>query len=267
MLEGQVEVRNDAGRRRHDVEQGWTDFGRLQVAHAHPVDKGGELRQREALEEPYVAEVLPVRGAVLAHEHELADAVLDQPLRLGDDLIWLAGQVGAAKGRDRAEGAPPVAAGGDLQRRRRPAVETASQCTWTRRRRDAWREVAMTGRQRRGARSLDRGDQEQRAPIARLMRRRNVAVGDGTQRLGDIGVRIEAEHGVGLGQRSGQLIAVSLREATDRDHGLIAVGDIQQGVDRVLLRRLDEAAGIDQDRVGASRVVGELPATVDEAAG
>ena len=39
---------------------------------------------------------------------------------------------------------------------------------------------------------------------------------------GDVGVVVEAEHGVGLGQRLGQVLAVALGQAADGDHGLRA---------------------------------------------
>ena len=67
---------------------------------------------------------------------------------------------------------------------------------------------------------------------------------------GDVGVGVEAEHGVGLGQRLGQLVAVALGQAADRDDLLAGVGGGQHGVDRVLLGRVDEAAGVDQHDVG-----------------
>ncbi len=70
--------------------------------------------------------------------------------------------------------------------------------------------------------------------------------------LVDVGVVVEAEHDVGLGQLCGQLGAVPLGQAADRDHlaGGDRVGGGQQGVDGVLLRRVDEAAGVDDGDVG-----------------
>ena len=43
---------------------------------------------------------------------------------------------------------------------------------------------------------------------------------DRAQPGGDVGVVVEAEHGVGLGQRLGEVLAVALGQAADRDDGL-----------------------------------------------
>ncbi len=95
-------------------------------------------------------------------------------------------------------------------------------------------------------------------------------------RAGDVGVVVEAEDGVGLGQRLGEVLAVALGQAADGDDGLglaalvgrgLQVRGLQQGVDRVLLGRLDEAAGVDHDRVGVGRVVDEQEAVGGEPAG
>ena len=88
---------------------------------------------------------------------------------------------------------------------------------------------------------------------------------DRAQPGGDVGVVVEAEHGVGLGQRLGELLAVALGQAADRDDGpgaagLLEVGGGEQGVDGVLLGGLDEAAGVDHDGVGVLGVVDEAEA-------
>ena len=59
---------------------------------------------------------------------------------------------------------------------------------------------------------------------------------DGLQPLGHVGVVVEAEHGVGLRQRLGQLVAVALGQAADRHHRLRPPVDLevrrrQQGVE------------------------------------
>ena len=84
---------------------------------------------------------------------------------------------------------------------------------------------------------------------ARARRRR----GCRWSRRRDVGVVVEAEHRVGLGQRLGELLAVPLGQAADGDDRLgaaavLEVGRREQGVDRVLLGRLDEAAGVDDAR-------------------
>jgi hypothetical protein len=72
------------------------------------------------------------------------------------------------------------------------------------------------------------------------------------------GVGVEAEDGVGLGQLLGELLAVPLGQAADRDDLRAGVGGAEQRVDRVLLGALDEAAGVDDDDVGALLLVDEL---------
>ena len=99
---------------------------------------------------------------------------------------------------------------------------------------------------------------------------------DRPQLGGDVGVVVEAEHGVGLGQRLGEVLAVALGQAADRDDGLgaatvacggLQVGSLEQGVDGVLLGGLDEAAGVDHHRVGVLGVLDEDEATRLEPSG
>ena len=126
------------------------------------------------------------------------------------------------------------------------------------------RPTAVPGATRR-RRPLDRADRQQQPPVARgRATARRLAGQDRAQPGGDVGVVVEAEHGVGLGQRLGQLLAVPLGQAADGDDGLgPAVRPRgrrpQQGVDGVLLGRLDEAAGVDQHGVGVGGVVDERP--------
>ena len=90
-------------------------------------------------------------------------------------------------------------------------------------------------------------------------------------------VGVEAEDRVGLGQSaSANSVAVPLGEAAHGDHGPVrrirageelGVGEGEHRVDRVLLRRLDEAAGVDHDRVGVVRVLDQRPAVPLEPGG
>ena len=84
---------------------------------------------------------------------------------------------------------------------------------------------------------------------------------DPIQPGGDVGIVVEAEHGVRLGQRFGEFGAVAFGQAThshDRaDAAVLAVGGVEQGVDGILLRCVDEAAGVHHDRLGRVRVVNE----------
>ena len=66
----------------------------------------------------------------------------------------------------------------------------------------------------------------------------------------------EAGDEVDLGQRVAQLVAVALGHATGDDEagaGAAAVGQSQDGVDRLLAGGLDEGARVDHDEVGARR--------------
>jgi len=63
---------------------------------------------------------------------------------------------------------------------------------------------------------------------------------------GDIGVVVKTEN-LRLGQRLGQLVPVPLGQAPHGHHPGTAAGGIEQFPDRLVFRRLDEAAGVDQD--------------------
>jgi hypothetical protein len=87
---------------------------------------------------------------------------------------------------------------------------------------------------------------------------RAIALDDRPEPVSDVGVSIEAEHRVRLRKRLGQLLAVSFREASDghdqlstgtrRPTACPATGRSENGIYRVLLGRLDEAAGVDDHR-------------------
>jgi hypothetical protein len=87
---------------------------------------------------------------------------------------------------------------------------------------------------------------------------------------GEVGIRIESEHGVGLGQFSRKFPAVPLGQAANGDHGLGTPGllersRLEQGVDGVLLGRLDEPAGVDQCDIGVCGIGNEAPSGGREA--
>jgi hypothetical protein len=127
VLERDVEVRRHPRGGRDRLEQPGPELGRLQVGDADPLDPvdGGELGQQR-LEQPEVAEVLAVRRGVLAHQEQLAHAISGQPPCLVEHVGRAAAHERAAEGRDRAEGAAPVAARGQLQRRHRTSRQTSS---------------------------------------------------------------------------------------------------------------------------------------------
>ena len=122
-----------------------------------------------------------------------------------------------------------------------------------------------------GVLPLRRADRQQLAPVARGVGGVDAAVEDGLEAVGDVGVVVEAEHAVGLGERFGQFLAVPLGHAADGDDGLgpaviLEVVGFQQGVDGVLLGGFDEAAGVDDGYVGVGGVLDELPAVRRQAA-
>ena len=222
-------------------------------------------------------EVLAVGRGVLADQEELLDALRGQPLALLQDVAGAAADEGAAEARDRAEGAPPVAAARQLERRHRPGVEATAYGAGSRRGCPGT-DVAHVGDvglvagdgDRRGV-AVDRGDREQAPAVGRRVRVVGLPRDDRAQLGRDVGVVVEAEHCVRLGQRLGEVLAVALGQAADGDDrlgpapvpgGRLQVGRLEQGVDGVLLGRLDEAAGVDHDGVGVLGVLDQ-----DEPAG
>ena len=184
-------------------------LGGLQVGQPHPLDavQRGQLGQ-QGLEQPQVAEVLAVGRGVLADQDELAHALVGEPARLGEDVGRAAGDERAAEARDRAEGAAPVAAGRQLERGDRPALEAAAQ---------HGRAAGVAGQadveQRRGLLAGDRAERQQLAAVRRRVRRHRRPVEHRLQVGRQVGVAVEAEHRVGLGQLLGELLAVPLGEA------------------------------------------------------
>jgi hypothetical protein len=75
----------------------------------------------------------------------------------------------------------------------------------------------------------------------------------------ELRVVVEAEDGVGFGQRRGEVSAVPLRQAAHGDDFRRGVRRCQHGVDRVLLRALDETAGVDHHGIGRFAAGNEGP--------
>jgi hypothetical protein len=76
-----------------------------------------------------------------------------------------------------------------------------------------------------------------------------------------------AEHRVDLGDFHPQLFAVAFGETASDDQpaaraGRLVAGHLEDGVDRFLLRRVDEGAGVDDQHLGRGGVVGQLMAGV-----
>lgn len=281
MLEGQVEVRHDLGGRGQYVDQAGPHLGGLEVADADALDAVhlGQLRQ-QGLQQPDVAEVLAVRGVVLGDQHDLLDALLGQPAGLAQHVAGAAGDEGAAEGRDGAEGAAPVAAGGQLDRGDGALVQAAAQGrARARGGREPVRQVGgglggllrVAGKCHLGVLALRRADGQQLAPVARGVGGVDAAVQDGLEAVGDVRVVVETEDSVGLGERFGEFLAVALGHTADGDDGLglaviLEIVGFQQGVYGVLLGGFDEAAGVDDGYVRIGGVLDELPAIRRQAA-
>ncbi len=173
MLKRKIEVRRDARRRQDRLQQPGPDLGGLQVDDAHPEDpRHRRQRRQQLLQQPHVTEVLAVRGRVLADQDQLAHAVGGQHLGLGEDVLRRPRDERAAKARDRAEGAAPVASRRELQRRDRapgkPAAQRAGPGAGRQRARSRHRPVTRGRDSVRTARR--RADRQQGAAIARGVR-------------------------------------------------------------------------------------------------
>ena len=216
----------------------------------------GQLGQ-QLLQGAEVAEVLAVGGGVLADQHQLRDALGGQPLRLAEHLGRGPGDERAPEGGDGAEGAAAVAARGQLQGGGRAGGQplAAQPVVPGDRRRSAVRRPPSRGH----GGAVDGADRQQGPAVARRVRHEGAPGEDVVEPVADRAVVVEAQDR-GLGQRAGELGAVPLGHAPDGDDGGAGVGGGEDRVDRVLLRRLDEPAGVDQDRVGALGVVHQLVA-------
>ena len=81
---------------------------------------------------------------------------------------------------------------------------------------------------------------------------------------------VDAHEHIDLGHELGQFVTVPLRHASRDDERLAAVRGLaqrvvlQDGVDRLLLRSVDEGARVDDDCVGLGRIVDDLDAFLEE---
>ncbi len=187
-----------------------------------------------------------------------------EPASLSQQIVRPPGHEGTAECRNRAEGTATVASGGDLQRRHDTAAQTAPEHARTGRRCQARREVgylAVSWLVGAASWPVGRGQWQQPAPVPRLMRIPATPGGDRVEPGGYVFIVIKAQD-LRLGHSLGQARAVPLRQAAG-GHDLRAAGrGAEQFVDGLLLRRLDEAAGVDQHYGGVLSLVGELPPAI-----
>ena len=219
MLDRHVEVADDARLLRDDFEQLRRDAGRVEVHVADP--RYGRLAHQglQHLGQAHaVAAVAPVVGQVLRHEVDLARALHLEQLRLADDVVERERAVLAAHQRDGAERAAVVASFADL-------------------------EVAHPGRvagvePHAGVQRLGVADQPARVQLADEL----------------VGLR-RAEEEVHLGEGLLHLALVPFHHAPHRHQGLagavhLVAGRLDDGVERFLLGRVNEPAGVDDNQLG-----------------
>src|SRR5690606_13720544 len=267
VLEGQVEVGHDAGGAGEDVDESGADLGRLQVADADAFDAGdfGEAGQ-ELLQGAQVAEVLAVGGGVLADQEQFADALAGEAFGFAEDVVGVAGEVGAAEGGDGAEGAAAVAAGGDLEVGDGAAVEPQAGGGGPGGGGDSLGPrggVGAGGLVHAGVgpgrgRALGGAGQDAGAPVGGGVGDEGASGEDVVEALADPGVVVEADD-LCLGHGFGQFRPVPFGHAAGGDDLGAVLGRVQQCLDGVLFGGFDEAAGVDDDDVGFFSVV-----TLDE---
>ena len=259
VLQREVVVRRDRAAGRHRLEELRLQLGGLQVEQADTLQAldGVEHRDEVALGVATPLQVLaPARG-VLADADQLAHAAGDQPAGLGLQLPQRPRGEPAAVGRDRAERAHAVAAAGDLE----VGPDAA--------RRGAHGERGVRRCLRSGPGC---GPRQHRQGTARRCLRRRATSQRGGHELRQTRVGVEPVDARHLRQRLGQLRPVALGHATDDEDGdrppLTArrVRRLEDRVDGLRARLLDERAGVDQHAVGVGDVVGDLQTGRDQRA-
>ena len=263
VLEGQVEVRRHARRRGDRGDQPRTRLGGLEVGHPHPLDPvdGGQLGQQR-LQQAQVAEVLAVGGGVLRDQEQLPGS-LRRPAS------------GPRRARRRA-GARRTSRGRPGSRRR---------CSAGRSRRPASAAPSV----RRRAATLRRSDRVRAGTPARRPAPpgRSAAAGAGPAACAGAGSRRPGSSAAGRRCRGSRRSRARRRPPAARwparrrtarpgsprpprpgcVPGVLEVGRGQQRVDRVLLGRLDEAAGVHHDGLGVLGVLDEPEAAGLEPSG
>ena len=255
MLKRQVDVLADLLAFRHRRQRLVVYRRRVEVQQPDPLEAVDRVQvAQEPRERAALAAIDAVEGGVLRDQQQLLDAARRERARLADDRLRRTASIRAAQRRDDAEGALVVAALGDLDVGVMP------------RRREQTRRVRVVdvgrARLRRGRRGLGIGDwglvgahevQRPRFRPARSARDR----ADNLRHLAG------AEHGVDLRDLLLQLIAIALRHAAGDDEPpagavFLVLGHFENRVDRLLLRRIDECARVDDDHVGVRRILRQL---------
>jgi hypothetical protein len=223
VLHRHVQIAQDAGLASHQLEKLRREPGRIQVQESDPRNGGlGHQRLEQFRETDAITPIPSVVCEVLRDEVHLARALKLEQLRLPNDVGQRERPMPAAHQWDGAEGAAVVAALADLQ-------------------------VANVGK-------VTRIDAHSRVIRERVPEEASL----GQLRDEPIGFR-GSQKEVDLGKGGGQLVLVSLHQASNRDQRLAcAVGlepsRLHNGVDRLVFRGIDETAGIHDDDVGRPEV-------------
>src|SRR5262249_38162927 len=244
VLQRQVEVRDDLASGGEGVDQLVGEVDRVGVEDADPLDTVDAVQFAQQFRETNTTvQIEAIVGRVLGDDDQLADAVLGQLAGLADDLLDRLGDVLAAHAGDGTEGAEPVATFGDLQ------IRIVARC-------DAQPSGILEGADRRGT--------EQGALFAAIGER---AGDDGT----DLLAAEDPDEVIDAGHFLQQRLALALGKAAGDDNGADAalllerehLADDGKGL---LPRRLDEAAGVDDDHIGAVGVGGQRVAILGQLA-
>ena len=174
--------------------------------------------------------IVPIGGQVLRDEVQLPNAGRREPLRFPHEIVHRAGLLRPAKSRNDAKRAGVVAAFRDLQVAA-PAPRAPH----------AWG-LGIVG-------VVRRSDDRARA----------------TEDLPDLQECAGSQEVVHLGKFPGERLAVALRK-TPGDHQLpslppgLDLGELEDGLDALLLRGTDERAGIDDQDIGVFGILGHVVA-------
>ncbi len=224
MLDRQIEIPADFRLRGHGFEQLRIDFLGITVQNADP-DQFRDLRElpKEDVQALFPVKIRAVHGCLLRDEDELRHPVRRERPRFGKQLLHRNAPVSPADARNHAVGTELVAALGDLEIR-----------------------VMAAGRDHAAKVSFHRPAlvQNVRVPFA-LQRRQN--------RVRDHIEGRRADQRVHLGHLGKDLLPVALRQAAGHDEnlqlrGLLELCEGKNFPDALLLRLVDEAAGVDDRR-------------------
>jgi hypothetical protein len=229
VLERHVHVRHDGRVVREEVDEGVVELFRIEIEEADPAH-ARKVRDapHDARECLTVVEIPAVRDRILRHEVQLEHAGIHQPARLVHDVVGAPRPLLAADLRDHAERALAIASLRELQVRARAAGA---------------HEARVGGRH---------------DPLRRVTDEH--AIGAAGEHALELQHVARAEEMIDLGQVFLEVARVPLAQAT-RDDELPArpvlpvPRELEDRVDRFLLRRVDEPARVHDDDLRGARIV------------